>query len=172
MNRINVQQYQMLTRVVDFGAQNVSLFPETTAAAEILKGLAFAVSRVSGQASLQVRSEAALRTSRSARGAAREALKTRLALSEQIALALKSDKFRAPRRKGDQGLIHAGHAFAAEGVSLTEEFAKYGLPQFSDSMNAAVQDLEDAILGYSNGNAMRSGAIRELGSSMAAAMDH
>ena len=60
MNRIDIQDYQMLTRVMDFAANNVSLFPKTSAGPEILAGLGSAVAQLSEQARAQVSSEAAI----------------------------------------------------------------------------------------------------------------
>ena len=39
MNRKNSQTYEVLTRVVDLGTRNVSLFPENSAIAELLETL-------------------------------------------------------------------------------------------------------------------------------------
>lgn len=170
MKRTDMQDYQMLTKVVDFAANNVGLFPKTSAAPEIVAALGSAVRQLSDQARSQVSSQAALRVSRNARAAARDALRRRLALSDQVARALNSDKFRAPLKRGDQALIDSGHALTADAESLKKDFIKHGLPL--EETAAAVEALERAILDYTAGKAMRASAIREFGKTMGEAMSY
>jgi hypothetical protein len=109
-----------------------------------------------------------MRVGRNVRAAARDALKRQLALSEQVARALNSDKFRMPPKRGDQALIVAGKAFAVDAESLKKDFIKHGLPP--DDMAAAVEALERAILDYTMGITQRASAIREFGKTMEEAM--
>jgi hypothetical protein len=87
MKSTQIQNYQMLTRVVEFTTHNVSLFPKTSAVGEILTGLKSTVSKMSEQASAQAASDGTLRQIRTSRATARESLTRRLMLSEQVALA-------------------------------------------------------------------------------------
>src|SRR5436190_10609786 len=96
MNRKNTQDYQMLTRVVDFATSNVSLFPKTTTAPQIVAALTTAVTTLSNQAASRVSGEAEIRLSRRARIQARETLRMRVEQAEQTGRVLKSDQFRLP----------------------------------------------------------------------------
>jgi hypothetical protein len=115
-----------------------------------------------------VSGEAAIRTSRNARTAARTALRTRLEQWERTARALNSDTFRAPLKRTDQALIDSGHAFVVDVEPLKNAFIMHGLPP--DDMKAAVEALERAILDYTAAQAMRSAAIREFNKTMDDAM--
>jgi hypothetical protein len=170
MNRKYTQDYQMLTKVVDFTTNNVGLFPKTSAASEILAALDSAVTRLSNQARTQVSSESAMRVSRSARTAARNTLKKRLVLSDQIARVLNCDQFRAPQKHGDRALIDSGRAFVVDMESLKKDFTRHGLAP--EEMTSAVDSLERAILDYASGMAMRASAIEQFGATIAEAMVH
>src|SRR5216110_2839145 len=98
MDRKNTQDYQMLTQVLDCGTKNVSWFPNHTAAPEILAALATVVTKLTGLASAQVSAATTLRTTRSARLAAREALRARLQSLELTARALNNETLQAPRK--------------------------------------------------------------------------
>jgi hypothetical protein len=168
MIRKDMQDYQMFTKVADYIANNVGLFPKLSAASEILEGLESAVQHLSDHAQAQVSAESALRVGRNSRAAARDALKRRLAQSEQVARALNSDKFRMPGKRNDPALIVAGKAFAVDAEELKKDFIKHGLPP--DEMAAAVEALEHAILDCTAGKIGRASAIREFGNSMVEAM--
>jgi hypothetical protein len=171
MNRKNTQDYQMLTRVVDFATIHVSLFPKTTKAPQIQAELTTAVAKLADQAISRVTAEAEIRTNRRARIVARETLKTCIEQAEQTGRVLKSDLFRLPLKRSDQAWINTGHAFAQAAEPLKKEFAQHGLPQFTETMNAAVESLQDAILGHSRGKAMHSRAVRGFDEAMEEAME-
>jgi hypothetical protein len=161
----------MLARVVDFAASNVSLFPKTTAAPQILAALTSAVSTLADQAGLRVAAEAEIRTNRRARDTARETLITRITQAEQTGKALKSDTFRPPLKRTGQAWISTGRAFAQAAEPLKKEFAQHGLPQFTHVIDAAVESFEEAILARARGKALHSTAIREFDVAMKQAMD-
>jgi len=167
MNQQQIQNYQMLAKVVEFTTNNVSLFPKTPAVAEILAGLQSSVSDMSKQAGARVASQGAMRESQSSRLAARESLTRRLVLTAQVARALNSDKFQMPPRRRDHDLIAAGHAFVENGASLEKEFSNHSLPL--DELSAAVEALERANFDYSSGKAVRASAIQEFDSTTAEA---
>jgi hypothetical protein len=170
MKSTQIQNYQMLTRVVEFTTHNVSLFPKTSAVGEILAGLKSKVSQLSEQASAQAASDGTLRQIGTSRAAARESLTRRLALSEQVALALNSDKFPMPVRRRDHDLISSGRAFVENGASLSKEFSRHALPL--DELAAAVEELERANFDYTTAKANRASAIREFGSTTMEAMGY
>src|SRR6266404_1221657 len=118
MNRKNMQNYQMLTRTVEFAANHLGLFPKNSAAAEILDTMKSGVSQLSEKGSARVSAESAMRISRNARTAAREKLQGCLATADRIARLLRSDKIRFPAARTEQALIDSGHAFAADAESM------------------------------------------------------
>jgi hypothetical protein len=170
MNKIQIQNYQMLARVVEFTTHNVSLFPKSPAVAEILAGLQSTVSEMSKQAGTQVASQGTMRESQTARETARESLTRRLILTAQVARALKSDKFQLPPRRRDHDLISAGHAFVENGASLEKEFSNHALPLAE--LSAAVEALERANFDYSSGKAERVSTIQEFNSITEKAMGY
>ena len=159
MNRKNMQNYQMLTRTVEFAANHVGLFPKNSAAAEILATMKSGVSELSEKGSARVSAESAMRISGNARTAAREKLQGCLATADRIARLLRSDKIRFPAARTEQALIDSGHAFAADAESMSKEFIKHGLDP--EEVSAAVGALEKAIRDYSNAKATRSAAIEK-----------
>jgi hypothetical protein len=172
MDRKNAQQYEMLARVADFAANNAGFFPKNTAAPQIVAALTSAVTKLSDEASTRVTAEAEIRTSRRARITARETLRTRLDQAEQTGRTLNSDQFRAPSQRTDRAWIHSGRAFAEAAGSLKKEFAQHGLPQFTDTMNAAVASLEEAILGFARSKLMYSRAVLDFDETMKEALGY
>jgi hypothetical protein len=170
MKSKQIQNYQMLTRVVEFTTHNVSLFPKTSAVGEILTGLKSTVSKMSEQASAQAASDGTLRQIRTSRATARESLTRRLMLSEQVALALNSDKFPMPARRRDHDLISSGRAFVENGASLSKEFSRHALPL--SELAAAVEVLVRANFDYTTAKANRASAIREFGSTTMEALGY
>src|SRR5438093_44797 len=83
MNRKNMQNYQMLTRTLEFATNHVGLFPKNSAAAEILDTIKSGVSELSEKGSARVSAESAMRVSRNARTAAREKLHDCLATADR-----------------------------------------------------------------------------------------
>jgi hypothetical protein len=55
---------------------------------------------------------------------------------------------------------------------LKKEFAQHGLPQFTDTMNAAVASLEEAVLGHARSKLMRSRAVRDFDETMKEALGY
>jgi chromosome segregation ATPase len=164
MKRTKINEYQMLTRVADFGMQHVSEFPQFTAAHEIVAGLGSAVAKLAQQMSSQVLGHAQIRVSRQARISGREALKVQLERMNQTAQALKIEKFQLPSKRTDSALIAAGRAFAADAESLKEELLQHGFKL--EDLKTAVQEFESAIQAQTQGRAIRSSAIREFDRTM------
>ena len=170
MKSKQIQNYQMLTRVVAFTADHVNLFPKTSAAAEILTGLQSTVGELAKQASAQVASEGAMREAQNIRAAARESLVQRLIFSEQVARAMNSDKFQMPNRRRDHDLVSAARAFVESGASLGKEFSRHGLPLAE--LAAAATAVEQASFEYSTAKANRTLAIQEFGIAEAKALTY
>jgi hypothetical protein len=140
------QKQQMLAQVAEFAGRYASSFPKKTAAAELTAAIRSAVAKLSGYASLQVSSQAQLQASCAQRVRARQALWTKLVAYRQTAQALKivDHNFLLPSRKNDAAMVAAAHSFAEAAVPPKREFALQGLN--IDDLNAAVSDLEAAIL--------------------------
>jgi len=161
--RQRIQEYRMLTRVVDFGAKHLGLFPERTVAGELLAQITAAVGKLPEYATWQVTGNESVRTSSRKRTAAREAVKTQMDAILQTARALKFQGFSIPKDPKEEDLINGARSFAQAAEPLKREFIQHGLPPaFVENLNAAIQDLEEALLKRAAGKAARSGAIREF----------
>jgi hypothetical protein len=163
MNRKRIQEYRMLTRVVDFGAKHVGLFPKRTVAGDLLAQITAAVTKLPEYATWQVSGHESIRTSSRKRTAAREAVRTQVEAIGQTARALKMQGFSIPTDPKEEDLINSARSFAQAAEPLKEEFIQHGLPpEFVENLNAAVQDLEESLLKRAASQAARSGAIREF----------
>jgi hypothetical protein len=161
MKSTQIQNYQMLTRVVAFTADHVNSFPKTSAAAEILAGLRPIVDDLANQASAQVASEGAMREARNVRAAARESLAQRLTLSEHVARVMNSDVLQMPKRRRDHDLISTAQALVQSGSSLDKEFSRHGLSLAE--LGEAARAVEQANFEYSTAKAKRASAIQKFG---------
>jgi len=170
MRSTQIQNYQMFIRVVEFMAGNASLFPKSTAAAEILKELQSTVADLSKQASAQVASDGELRECQVKREVARQTLARRLALYEKVARALDVDKFKAPGRHRDHDLISTAHAFVENGESMSQDFSRHALPL--KELTAGVEELERANADWSTAKARRVASVREFAAVEAQAMGY
>src|SRR5262245_58795 len=106
MNRKN--NYQMLTRVVDFLTRNVSLFPKSSAATEMLGKLESGVKTLSEAAAARKSAEAAMREAHTARATSRDHAKDVISRAGLVARALGNDKVRLPSKGTEQELIDVG----------------------------------------------------------------
>src|SRR3989442_3177045 len=128
MNRKNMENYQMLTRTVEFATHHVGLFPKNSAAAEILDTMKSGVSELSEKGSARVSAESAMRISGNARTAAREKLQGCLATADRIARLLRSDKIRFPA--GLKGIPEEHREYldlTAEAKDLAERYLSEGV---------------------------------------------
>jgi len=157
MNRKDTETYEMLTAVAGFASNNVGLFPKTSAAAEILAALETGMRTLSQEASTIASAGNAIRIGRSARKAARENLKATLGHVSRIAVALNSNEFSLPAKRGDRELIRTAKAFTADAEALKKEFGRHGLP--FESVNAAATALEESILNAAAAKTRRSAAV-------------
>jgi hypothetical protein len=170
MNRHNVENYKMLTRVADFAASNVGLFPKSSAGLEIQTALASAVRELSDLSSVRISAETALRSGRKGRTIARDTLKGLLAQVNRTARALDSESFRSTGKPTDHTLIASALAFAADIAPMKKDFVVYGISP--NDVTAAVRALEQALRDYSDGKAKRAAAVRELDEKLEVAMGY
>jgi hypothetical protein len=170
MNRQNVENYKMLTRVADFAATNVGLFPKSSPGLEIQMALASAVRELAELSSARISAEAALRSGRKDRTITRDALKGLLAQVNRTARALDSESFRSAGKPTDHALITSGRAFAADIEPMRKDFIVYGISP--EDVAVAVRALERAIRDYSDRKAKRAAAIREFDAKLEVAMGY
>jgi hypothetical protein len=166
MNRKDKSNYEMLTRVVNFTTTNVGLFPEESAAGEIIRGLESGVKSLSEAAVARNLAEAAIREARAVRTAAQDDLKNLIGRAELVARALHTDKVRAPRNGSVRELITIGRSFTVDVESMKPGFVRHGFP--IDRVATSVDALETAALRYAATNSSKSGAIRKWDAAMAA----
>jgi hypothetical protein len=141
----------------------VGLFPERTVAADLLAEITATVARLPEYATSQVSSHASIQTSFRARRTARLGVKTQMEAIVQIACALKMQDFSIPRRAKEEELINTGRSFVERAEPLKTEFIQHGLPPvFIENLKTSIQALEESLLSRANGQAARSGAIREF----------
>lgn len=170
MNRHSVENYKMLTRVADFAANNVGLFPKSSPGLEIQMALASTVSELGELSSARISAETALRSGRKDRAITRDALKGLLAQANRTARALNSEAFRSANKPTDHALITSGRAFAADIEPMKKDFLVYGLSP--EDVAVAVRALERAIRECSAGKAKRAAAIREFDEKLEVAMGY
>lgn len=171
MKRQKIYTQQMLARVLDFGETHLKLFPDTSAAADLIASLSTAVTRLGGHASFQVSGNGAIRTSAVSRKDARAALKMKLDMMDQTARALKLNQFYMPRNRTDAAYIAAGKSFAREASVIRDDFVKQGMPpDFIETLSAAVQDVQRAELDHTSSKGARSGSIAEFESTLKQAL--
>ena len=170
MNRIHVENYKMLTRVADFAANNVGLFPKSSPAVEIQKALAAAVGELAELSTARITADTVLRSGKKNRAITRDALKGLLAQANRTARALDSEVLRSASKPSDHSLISAGRAFAAEIEPMKKDFLDYGISP--EEVTAAAAALERAIRDYTAGKAKRTAAIRDFDEKLEVATGH
>src|SRR5690242_7510408 len=122
----------MLTNVVDFGAQE---FSPDSAAGKAFTAIGSALSNMSKQSTRQAELLGQARVATSGRVAAREAFRGQLDAISRAAQAVAVDivgvdrKFRTPDfPRRDKGMIQAGETFAKAAAPLKEKFIENHLP--------------------------------------------
>jgi hypothetical protein len=160
MNRKKILQYRMLTRVVDFGAKHVGLFPEHTIAGDVLAEIGSTVTQLTEYATSRVSSHTSILMSGQTRRQARLTVKRQMELTAQIGRALKLADFSIPRDPKEEDLISTARSFVERMEPLKTEFSQHGLPP--EKLKTSIQVLEESLLGLANGQSTRSGAIREF----------
>ena len=168
MKRLNIETTKMLTRVADFAASNVGMFPKSSAGAEVQAELSAAVRELAELSSARVSAETALRSASKERARARETLKEVLTQVNRTARALDSELFRAVIKPTDHALIQSGRAFATDIEPMKKDFLKYGIS--AAKVTDAVEALERAVREYSTGRANHAATVREFNEKLELAM--
>jgi len=155
MNRKNTSNYQRLTKVIEFGKRNVSLFPNDSAAQETLEALDSSVRSFPEKMAARIVAERAMQASLKARSAARDILQRYITQADRIAGSIHGASIRKPVNGSEQALIDSGRGFLKDLGSASDVFAKHGL-----DVGAAVDALEIAIREYAHAKAERSAATK------------
>jgi hypothetical protein len=146
MNQTKIQKYEMLTRVADFAARNVSLFSKKTAAVELTKDIQSAVARLSQSKAAQAAARDQLRAIRNQRLAKQAALRHQVDAIHDTADALKITGFSLPVKPGTSALFDTARSYATAVATLKSQFVRHGLPsEFIDNLDSATEDLQTAI---------------------------
>jgi hypothetical protein len=163
MNRKNSQFYEVLTRAVDFGTRNVSLFPGNSAIAELLETLESGRKTLAEQDAIRVSADTNVRIGRTVQDEARETLKGYILKAGQLSKITHSDNIRVPANSTRRALIEAANAFIRNAGSMKKDFVALGLPEnFPEVIRGAVEELESANLEYSKAKALKSQAMERF----------
>src|ERR1700704_2216315 len=127
MIRQRIHQYRMLTRVVDFGAKHVGLFPERTVAGDLLAQITANAAKLPEYATSQVSGHESVLTSSRERTSTREAVRTQMEAIDQIARALNLEGFSIPKNAKEEDLIISARSFARTAEPSKAEFIQHGL---------------------------------------------
>jgi len=169
MNRKTNETVPMLTNTAIFAVENMSLFPETSAAREVATALQSGINRISEKARARISAEAAMQAAQEARAASDERLRGFLTRASLIAQALHAQMIRIPIKPTHRVLIDTAHALVKNIESIPNGFAKYGVAP--EDVRAAAEALENAMRDYSKAKAARSAAIEESGKALEEAMN-
>ena len=152
MNSLFLRKLEMLTRARDYGAAHKPLFEMGFRGAQLFDELATVITELQTLSSTQSSAITSAREITTFRSLARRALVECL---EAISLSAKSlavrspglkDKFRPPRKVGDQVLLAHARAFAKDAVPLKPDFIALEMPaDFIESLEASIAAFE-AIL--------------------------
>jgi hypothetical protein len=146
MIRSKIQKYEMLTRVADFAARNVSVFPKETAAAELAKDILSAVEKLAQCKASQAAAIEQLRVGTEQRLAKQEALRNQLDAIRQTAKALNIGGFSLPERPHVSAFFDSARIYTEAVGELKPEFVRHGLPpDFIENLKSAAEGLQRAI---------------------------
>jgi hypothetical protein len=176
MTAMSIKQrrlFEMLNRVDHFGHAHTDVFPPRSTGGQLFKALRDAL------ACLTTRYIGPVSRGNQARdgfvndGAARDELQARLRAlcrtARSLAIGAPEGKrpFRLPRRGGDEGLIVAARAMAADARRSKGRFAAYGL--HLDDLDRAIAAFERACADRAERRRARGAASKDLAAALARA---
>jgi hypothetical protein len=177
MIRKNLENVQMMARVVDFYPAHARYFSSNTIAVDAFSALGAALRRISEQTTLQIASANELRTTSANVAAARKALETHVRRIVDTAAGISVDKagidraFRFPTVPTDQALVETAKAFVPEAESIKADFVTHCLPEnFIDELKTAVDAFEEARLSKAASQNKRANATTALTGAMEEAL--
>jgi hypothetical protein len=151
MNNVQVNNYELFTRVDGFGAERAADFPQTSLGGQTFVSLRALIAELEQKGTAQSSSKGAAKTSTQAKKAASEDLRGKMVAISETARTMESSfpgisaTFRVPYNKGDQALLSAARAFVENATPLKAEFIKREMPaSFLDDLIAAINAFESA----------------------------
>jgi hypothetical protein len=176
MNTVTRRQFEMLTRVRDFGTTYASQFPEASLAKEALAAVDASIKQLEVHDVAEMAASASARATR--KGAARKALMELLLKAQQTARVIKASKpdldlpFQLPRQPQDQELLTAGRQFAQDGARHAAAFQEHGMPPtFVADLEQLVERFEAALRDRGVSRGERVAARTRIGTCVAAAIE-
>lgn len=166
MEQSHVRLLDTLKNINAFGTAHAADFPAGGIGATQFAAVAAAVTQTSNLGGTQISGKD------TAHGAAMDKAATRISIRADLSainhaahsLALMGTagldgKFQMPRGSGDQALLNAARAFAADAVPFSAQFIQLGLPAgFIATLNADITALETANTAKAGGVETKSGA--------------
>lgn len=175
MDDLEIRRYQMLQRVHDFGMTNAVAFPATSFGGQLFTTVNAAISELQSHAAVQ--SSGIPRERTTTKAVARANLEEDLVAMSRTARAMAlevpglEDKFRLPRRIGDDRLMNAARAFLTDATPLKQEFVKFAMPEdFLDDLAADIAAFENAIATKNNAVSTRISATASIDEALARGM--
>lgn len=149
MDNTATRRYEMLKRVRDFGLAQSAAFPDGSFGRELFTTITQIVSKLdsqsANQSSGQGEAHSVTETKAAIRTNLREILRAISRTAQVIAFGTPGleNKFRSPQGSGDQTLLSAARAFAADAVPLKAAFLKHEMPaDFIERLNQLINDFE------------------------------
>jgi hypothetical protein len=163
MNRKDRQIYEVLTRVADFAARNVGLFPKDSAIAELVTSLESGWKTLSEQDAQRLAAGTAIRSRKSALAGAAGKLRSHMSKVTQLSQTLHAGEVRLPPSTSKGKLVECAKGFLRIAESMKKNFVDHGLPQtFADVIRGAIEEVENASIEYSKAKSARSEAVEKF----------
>jgi hypothetical protein len=173
MRYVDSLRYEMLVRVRDFGVAHSTAFPEGTLGTQLFAEVNATVEELSQHAATEVSGRGAARKGTGAKALARQALGQKLEAINRTARALAverpglADKFRLPRRSGNQALLAGARAFAQDAAPLAAAFVAHAMPEgFLSELEAGISAYEQALRDHQAGKGTRLTAGADIRSTL------
>ena len=136
----------MLARIGVFAATHTQYFAKDSPAGQLLDEIEGAIGKLSACKTSQTSAREDRKLSTVDRAAARTELRRQLDAISRTARALNLGQFWVPGDKSDRALAEIGQIFATRAEPLKQTFIEgHLLPDFLDSLKAAVQNLEKTM---------------------------
>ena len=152
MDNITIKRYEMFKRVNEFGNAQASAFVAGTLTKELFGIITQVLTELESQGANQSSGLNTAQSTTATKAAIREELRDRLLTINRTArvMALKAPgferQFRFPRAVGDQVLLNAARAFAADAAPIKDRFIQRELPaDFIEQLHTQIDAFEDAL---------------------------
>ena len=160
MNITDTRRYEMLVRVGDFGVAHTDIFPADSVGGQMFKAVAEAAKALGHHAAAETQSRGAAGEALRTKVATRERLETALNVLRRTARALAIDtpgldsKFRHPGSQGERAFVDSARAFSKDARTLATALFAHGLPPtFLDDLDATIIAFEAAIRDHATSRA-------------------